>query len=39
MSENDDLAAERDRLLGEVNRLRVSKASGVPVSMLGRPRL
>jgi hypothetical protein len=34
MSENDDLAAERDRLLGEVARLRVSKESGVPPGML-----
>ena len=31
---NDDLTAERDRLLGEVARLRVSKATGVPVGML-----
>ena len=34
-SENEGLIAERDKLLGEVARLRVSKQTGVPVSMLG----
>jgi hypothetical protein len=34
MSENEDLAAERDQLLGEVARLRVSKRTGVPVGMM-----
>jgi hypothetical protein len=34
MTENDDLAAERDRLRAEVARLRVAKESAVPVEFL-----